>query len=285
MEIRFTDNIKSKLIDILKDNMPNALHTRISVAFAKLSGYNLIRELIDANLNAGNPLEMVLGLDFKITEPQLIRELLSNKQRNLPVDFCCFSEPRMSNLPVFHPKLYTMSKKEEVVSVIGSSNLTKGGLSSNIEVNTIIKSKLSDEITSDIIDLFNRIKYHGMRFIPDETYIDNYETVYEINKTANRKKIRSANINQAIKELKEQEKNLPRPELKPEQLSGWMKAVFDRLPDKEFTNQEIYKYKEEFKGLYPENEFIEEKIRQQLQFLHKLGLLTKIRRNLWKKRS
>ena len=283
MEICFTDNIEHTLLDILNKELSNSLHTKISVAFAKLSGYNLLKDLLNDNLQSGKSVEIVLGLDYKITDPQILRELFSLSGRNLPIDYCCFSEAKISDLPFFHPKLYMLNKEDAIISAIGSSNLTKGGLKSNIEVNTIIYSNPLEEVTSDLIDVFNRIKYRGLRFIPDEAYIDAYERVYETAKKEQRKKVRSVGITNEIKKLKEQEMELPKPTLKPENLSGWMKAVWERLPEKEFSNQDIYRYKKEFSQIYPENRNIEAKIRQQLQFLRDIELLDHAGRNLWKK--
>ncbi|MEW6040224.1 MAG: hypothetical protein AB1633_01755 [Elusimicrobiota bacterium] len=49
------------------------------------------------------------------------------------------------------------------------------------------------------------------------------------------------------------------------------------------SKQEIYKYEEEFKEVYPENKNIKAKIRQQLQFLRDIGLIKNPDRNVWLK--
>ncbi len=57
---------------------------------------------------------------------------------------------------------------------------------------------------------------------------------------------------------------------------GWTIEVLNAvhsLNRKEFHLEEIYKFKEEFKKIHPNNSHIEEKIRQQLQILRDKGLL------------
>ncbi len=61
-----------------------------------------------------------------------------------------------------------------------------------------------------------------------------------------------------------------------ESLSGWKLEVFkcaDKIPKQTFTLGEINEYEEHLKKLYPVNQHIKDKIRQQLQYLRDLGLL------------
>ena len=63
---------------------------------------------------------------------------------------------------------------------------------------------------------------------------------------------------------------------------GWMLDVLNiirSLNKTEFTNQDIYAYETHLKKLHPDNHFIRDKIRQQLQNLARAGLLIHIGRN------
>jgi len=63
---------------------------------------------------------------------------------------------------------------------------------------------------------------------------------------------------------------------------GWMLDVLNvvrQLGKKEFTNQDIYGFEQHFKKLYPNNNFIRDKIRQKLQDLAKAGFLIHAGRN------
>jgi type II restriction enzyme len=59
-------------------------------------------------------------------------------------------------------------------------------------------------------------------------------------------------------------------------LKGWKLEVFkcvQQIPNQTFTLQEITKFESQLKKTYPENNFIKDKIRQQLQNLRDLGLI------------
>lgn len=63
---------------------------------------------------------------------------------------------------------------------------------------------------------------------------------------------------------------------------GWMLDVLNivhRLGKTEFTNQDVYAFEDHFRQLYPNNNFIRDKIRQQLQDLARAGFLIHAGRN------
>jgi hypothetical protein len=69
-------------------------------------------------------------------------------------------------------------------------------------------------------------------------------------------------------------------------LDGWKRAVFheaDKLKKQIFTTEDFPIMHTYLKNLYPKNENIEAKIRQQLQFLRDLGLIQFVSRGVYKK--
>ena len=69
-------------------------------------------------------------------------------------------------------------------------------------------------------------------------------------------------------------------------LSGWVKDVFDILNEIEpdvFKLQDVYKYENKLKSLHPRNQYVQDKIRQQLQMLRDLGLLQFVDRGVYRK--
>ncbi|NMC11747.1 MAG: hypothetical protein GYA34_02565 [Chloroflexi bacterium] len=88
-----------------------------------------------------------------------------------------------------------------------------------------------------------------------------------------------------MQELKEKEKSLQKPFISPINLSGWQKIIFQYLPEKEFTTDEMYRYVEEFKKNYPDNKHIEAKIRQILQQLRDLGFIIHLGQGRWMQRK
>jgi HKD family nuclease len=105
---------------------------QILSAFASGSGVNAITPLLDIFLADGNTVEIIFGVDRNGTDKSAVRHLKSlaaayEKQCSVRV----FQAP--SRWAIFHPKLYIFRMNASVSFVIGSANLTSGGLSSNFE--------------------------------------------------------------------------------------------------------------------------------------------------------
>jgi HKD family nuclease len=102
------------------------------VAFAKTSGLGLIlKELVKA-LKAGLEARFAIGLDFYLTEPELLRSLLKlsgNHRLKLYIS---------RSSCTFHPKIYALSYGKGGTVLIGSANLTSGGLQNNYEASARI---------------------------------------------------------------------------------------------------------------------------------------------------
>lgn len=283
MEIRFTDNITRNLLEVLNQNIPKAKELKFAVAFMRYSGFVLIEESITKCLRQGRGIEFLVGLDFRTTEPKVLRILRKFSDEGFPVKCYCFSDPSFGDTPVYHPKLYLLNDGKKTTIALGSSNLTEGGLKSNIEVNVVITASLKEEIVSDVYGLYSRLKFQQGRFEPDLEYIDKYEEAYEKVRKRNIEVLHERITKKIIKHLKEKERILPKPILSKLELFGWLKLVYERLPAGTFRTSDMYHYKEEFQRIYPENKNIEAKIRQQLQFLRDMGLVRNPARDKWKK--
>ncbi len=283
MKITFTDNITRSLIEVLKPLLPKADEVRFGVAFVKYSGFSLIEDEIKKCLKTGGKAEFLFGLDFRTTEPKVLRILDAMSKSGLNVKLFCYSDPSTNDTPVYHPKIYLVREKDRSVISIGSSNLTAGGLKNNVEVNAIIEAKIKEELVSDVYGIYNRFKFQKGRFEPDLTYIEKYEEAYKIVQKKSVEALKEKNTKKRIEYLKELEKILPRPKPVETELFGWQKLVYERLPKGIFQTSEIYKYEEEFQGFYPENRYIKAKIRQILQQLRDLGLIRHISENRWER--
>jgi HKD family nuclease len=86
MEITFTDNLTKKFVDELKPFLSKAHGIKFAIAFVKHSGFSLISSEIKECLHNGGGVEFLVGLDFKTTEPQVLREfIISGKaKKTLP---------------------------------------------------------------------------------------------------------------------------------------------------------------------------------------------------------
>jgi HKD family nuclease len=124
-------------------------------------------------LDLGGGLEFLVGLDMTTSEPEALWDLFRLCEKNKSVAMYCYGEIEPSS--VYHPKLYFMNSGEEATAIVGSSNLTHGGLKKNTEINTVIHASAHEEIVSDILDVYNKLKFHPQRVEPDEELLSLYE--------------------------------------------------------------------------------------------------------------
>jgi len=283
MKVTFTDNINIKFIDVLQNMLKNACETKFGIAFAKYSGYSLIEDKIETNIEKGCHTEFILGLDFKTTEPKILNILRRKMDENKNLFLYCFCDYEISDSPIYHPKIYIARKDDEVNISIGSSNLTAGGFKKNIEINTIITANVNEEIVSDVYSTYNRLKYSATIFTPDYEYINQYEQAYNIIRRNSKDILKKKELTEKIGLLEEKEETLPKPRISSEDLFGWQKIVYAKIPGNSFKSSDLYIYEKEFQLHYPDNKHITAKVRQILQQLRDLGLIRAVSRNRWEK--
>jgi len=108
------------------------------IAFAKLSGLKEILKELKNALESDFKARFVIGLDFYQTDPELLTNLLNlSKKYNLSL-FISNSEY------CFHPKIYAFKNKKDYRILVGSANLTSGGLHSNHEISALIEDKTGE---------------------------------------------------------------------------------------------------------------------------------------------
>lgn len=283
MKIEIIDNFHRELISILPQFIEQSIDVRIAVAFVSRRGIALIENSIDSSLNRGSAIEFLVGLDMHTTEPEALKFLYKLSQSNNNVELYCYASIDQSS--IYHPKLYLLSSGQDVNCIVGSSNLTEGGLKKNIEVNIVIKTDINKEIISDCYNTYNRLKFHPKRVKPDDDFINIYS---ELCKLENKNKVRylkDRSSRKLLNNFKDKAKSLQHPKPSRKDLVGWVKLVFDHLPEIEFTTYQVYKNEPEFSRFYPENQNIRAKIRQQLQILRDMGLIKHIGKSRWIKAS
>ena len=107
----------------------------VSVAFAKTAGVNVISEFLKANAKNS---KVFVGIRNDITSYQAIEMLLETGASIYAVD-------TGSKSTIFHPKIYLTKYGNEAIVIVGSANLTFGGLHNNIESSSILTLDLQNE--------------------------------------------------------------------------------------------------------------------------------------------
>jgi HKD family nuclease len=103
---------------------------KIATAFAHMSGWKLIK---DAVLGCRGQVEIVAGLHFFQTEPQLLKRWLKESYQS--EKFTCKVVSKSSRTRwTFHPKVLIVKADDgNDFAIVGSGNLSAGGLRDNIE--------------------------------------------------------------------------------------------------------------------------------------------------------
>jgi len=103
-------------------SLNNLNHAVICVAFARFDG---VQSISGSLRNIGNRMKIFVGINNGITSAQALAQILEFGNDLYAIN--------TGNAVTFHPKLYYATNDQNVRVVIGSSNLTNGGLCSNIE--------------------------------------------------------------------------------------------------------------------------------------------------------
>lgn len=166
-----------------------------------------------------------------------------------------------------HAKTYIFDDKKVVIT---SANLTTNGLLNNYEYGVLLTDSSSVNVVADDFEkLFDDEKSGSI----DLDQIGTYREI--LNKIPKEKRVKFPKIDleqtsdffdvytggtESIKEI----------------LSGWKLSIFEcllQVQDDNFSLSDIYKFEDTLQQQYPENKYIRDKIRQQLQELRDLGLI------------
>lgn len=125
---------------------------KLMVAFAKLSGIGNIYQGLMNFRNYGGTIEGIIGIDNHITSYQAIQNLNNITNSNIYIHH---DNGGIS----FHPKIYIFQKGNAIKNIIiGSSNLTTGGLFTNYEGNVSLTPENREEDILFLRDLDNFYK-------------------------------------------------------------------------------------------------------------------------------
>jgi HKD family nuclease len=104
------------------------------------------------------PIEFLVRLDLTTTDPEALWTLFQMSEANANISLYCYGKLNMGG--IYHPKLYIANQDSTTTIIIGSSNLTEGGLKANVEVNVLIEAGVGEELVSDIYSVYNKLKFH-----------------------------------------------------------------------------------------------------------------------------
>ncbi|ODS35619.1 hypothetical protein BEH94_03435 [Candidatus Altiarchaeales archaeon WOR_SM1_SCG] len=213
-KIQILSNTNYALAEVIKSELLESNKVNVAVAFLRKTGVNQILNALDYALTKNDAkIEIIVGLDFKTTDYNALISLEKIKSKYPGFMYYCFGDKRDNfNELIFHPKIYLFSNaipnNIKYTSIVGSSNLTGGGLSSNFEVNAVFR-ETKPVYYSQLEAIYNEIKFTDSVFIPTKNYLKKYMGVRkDIDQSG--EKIESS-VKHRIDELKREEEQLPGP--------------------------------------------------------------------------
>lgn len=124
------------LIEELRE--PHWLVVDIAVAWVRHAGARQLRSALRKFLRRGGILRITVGIDIENTSREGLAELLKLRHGDVGV----FVYHNEAQAVTFHPKVYLFSSATEAKLIVGSSNLTEGGLSTNTEAALEVEATL-----------------------------------------------------------------------------------------------------------------------------------------------
>jgi HKD family nuclease len=136
--------------NFLIENIEESDEILIAVAFLKVSGLNEIIDSLTKAVKNGVRIKIIAGQNFAQTEPKALRTLFELfKASNSEIRLAKFS-----NTETFHPKIFIFKNGDKALIMVGSANLTNGGLVNNYECSLLFKGDIKDELCIRTIKYF-----------------------------------------------------------------------------------------------------------------------------------
>ena len=173
------DNASSPLGDFLRAELRGSYEFMAASAFLNSGGLRLIEREMRDILEGEGRVSIIHGADFRIADPDAIRTLVDMKTRYPQMSYRVHCDWSLTHRQRFHTKLYIARKgRRSYRAVIGSSNLTLGGLRDNTEANVIMRGEISDAPIRDCVRIYDEIHASPSLIEPNAAFADKYAELY-----------------------------------------------------------------------------------------------------------
>ena len=176
MLAELVNNDKIPHRDILLNGLVDADEIIICVAFFKLSGLALVKKTLLKAIKNGANVRIIVGLDFFITDPKALWDIFEVCKLSKNAHLMLFLQDNVT----FHPKLYYWTKGETASVLIGSSNLTRGGLEGNFELSVLHVLPTKDSFVKQVKLFLKNIENHERYFPATNFSLSQYQRKYEV---------------------------------------------------------------------------------------------------------
>ena len=174
------DNVSQPLGDLLLAEMRGADEFRAVSAFLSSGGLGVVEGEMRRILENEGRVSVVHGADFRITDPAAISALTDMKTRfSATMTYLVHLDWNLLRRQRFHPKMYlSTADYQRYCAVVGSSNLTLGGLRDNAEVNVVMRGNWDDALIRQCLDVFDSIVAGTELLEPDAEFAEKYSILH-----------------------------------------------------------------------------------------------------------
>jgi HKD family nuclease len=163
-------------------------------------GLSLIEADLKRLLARGGEIQVLVGTDMA-TDPDAVEALLALQERH--ADRMTVRRFASGPSQIFHPKVWTFSPRSVPgVAIVGSSNLTAGGLKCNLEANVLVHSA---SVVRELEGFFDELFEGGRARQIDKAWLDSYRELWKLQRTARmkldriQKKVKAIRTRRAVK--------------------------------------------------------------------------------------
>lgn len=144
---------------------PKGSRLRFAVAYAQESYDSILGKALRNFVKKGGDVEAVIGVDSRGTSAKALKKLLKICD---PSAVFVYHNPANAT---FHPKFYILSDEKSAFIIVGSSNLTVGGIANNFEVNIAIELDLKLRKDVSVLNSFDEL-FEDMKSSPSSRLLD-----------------------------------------------------------------------------------------------------------------
>ena len=157
-----------QMVDILRQSLTTSDHAIICVSFLRFSGLSLLLNELNTFFEKQGKLQILTSTYLNITQPEALETLMKISEVELRLQ---------DGFTGFHTKFYFFNTQDHSAYCwIGSSNLTKGGISTNIEWNLKhTHPAIIQECKDNFYKLWNRDDVFPLNQAILEIYRDRYK--------------------------------------------------------------------------------------------------------------
>jgi len=169
LEISLLENDKRAVREAVEEISHHARCVRIAVAFAKGSGLTAVPS-IRAVSERGGKVQLLAGVDFQLTDLDALEPF-----EKPPSAARIYLNPDQTGRTIFHPKVYFAESDSGTSAIVGSSNLSAGGMSANVEAGVLIRGNGQEPVLGAIRTFHERLWNSGFSFKVTDRFKKHYQ--------------------------------------------------------------------------------------------------------------